>query len=978
MKINKLQIGSFGKFKDYEIELKGGFQIVYGKNEDGKSTLMVFIKMMFYSKLERGRDIDKNSRKKYQPWDGSMMNGAVEFEHGGISYRLQKDIGVTAGADKVKLIKMGTGEMVPLGKNEEVGKRFFGLDLAGFERSVFISQIGSFCANGNSDEVAEKLMSNLVLSGDENISQQLVMNRLNDATLDMESKNRKKGIFIEAKNELELLRSERAEIQILENEQQENMEKYHSLDDQLKEQKNIQNLLKLNEFKNKFQQLTSLIEMITKSNELEKTLEKENIPSESLTGFLKDCNSLMDESEKTKGSLQKLKGSIESESKNGGNLVPISEKEYKHISELAQKQKTLIELLKRIDEGFIPVLTSYIEAKDNHKASEVLLNKEEALVEELQKFHEQFHKYQDEKNIKVNEEENLINNFEREKLQWSSDKQLREQLINFTNEKLEVKSQVKDNGSQKSKKKNPLLTLSIVIGIISIILSVVIPPALIFVVIAIVMGVMAVKSNKQKHTIEKDTNGDDINSIEQDLIILKKENDKENALIIEKIKEYESKIADILNTIVSNQKELESLAEKNKDFENSQGKVSELKNNKRIELTLLNIREETYLKESNYLLEKYSEASSLNEDIKITDLQQENLEEIVAREYRDRLKQLCDIFKKDIEEKMKEKSCLSVKEFENKYFEYASDSKYRKAITEAEQECTKSTEGFLSKVNEYEIVQSNEEAKLLIQKLCNQVTQLEKEKDEALNIAKGMGYATPSLEYLMEETTKLGPSIKALEEVGVNSYEVEDLRQKEKDLAYQNLDQQFFELQKKIKTPDKNLSQVQEEINEKEKEVSEKENYVSCLKFASQVMQEATDEMRQSFGPELNRKTAGIFKSLTNGKYGNILVTKDYDISIKAGIHYREWRYLSNGTVDQAYLALRIAITELISDKNVELPLFLDDVMMQYDDDRMEAALKFITDYAKGKGLEFQLILFTCHKHIIDNSKPYNAEVVNI
>ncbi|MBK5243188.1 AAA family ATPase [Clostridium sp.] len=978
MKISKLQIGSFGKFKDYELDLKDGFQIVYGKNEDGKSTLMAFIKMMFYSKIERGRDIDKNLRKKYQPWDGSMMNGAVEFEQGGISYRLQKDIGATPGADKVKLIKMGTGETVSLGKNEEVGKRFFELDLAGFERSVFISQIGSFSANGKSDEVSEKLISNLVLSGDENISQQQVMNRLNDATLDMESKNRKKGIFIEAKNELESLQNERADIQMLESEQQENMEKYHRLKEQLKQQKNIRNLLKLNIDKNKFKQLTSLIEKITKYTELEKTLEKEDIPYESLTGFLEDCNSLMDESEKTKGSLQKLKGSIDNELRNEGNLIPIREDEYKHLIELVLKEKKLKELLKRIDEDFIPVLTSYIEAKNDRKASETLLKNEEALVKELQKFHEEFQKYQDEKNINVNEKENLINNFEREKLRWNSDKQLREQWINFTSEKLLIKSQVKDTGSQKSKKKNPLLTLSIVIGIISIILSVVIPPALIGVIIAIIMGVRAVKSNKQNQTTQKDTNHDDINSIEQELKTRREENDKEEALITEKTKEYESKISDIANTIVGMEKEIESLTERSNNYQNSLGKVQGLTNEKEMALNLLNVRQETYLKESNYLLEKYSEDSSLEEDVKITVLQQENLEEAVAREYRSRIEELCDALRINLEEKMKEKSCLSVEEFENKYLEYASDSKNRTVITEAEHEYLKKVEEFSIKVKEYEIVQSYEEAKLLTQKLWQQVTQLEKEKDETLNIAKGMGYNTPSLEYLMSEISKLEPSIKELEEVGVDSYEVEELQQKEKDFAGENLDQQFFELQKKIKTPDKNLSQVQEEIDEKSKEVNEKENYFNCLKIASQVMQEATDEMRQSFGPELNRKTAGIFNSLTNGKYGNILVTKDYDISIQSGIHYREWRYLSGGTVDQAYLALRLAITELISDKNVMLPLFLDDVMMQYDDERMDAALKFISDYAKEKGQEFQLLLFTCHKHIIDNSKPYNTEVVNI
>lgn len=52
--------------------------------------------------------------------------------------------------------------------------------------------------------------------------------------------------------------------------------------------------------------------------------------------------------------------------------------------------------------------------------------------------------------------------------------------------------------------------------------------------------------------------------------------------------------------------------------------------------------------------------------------------------------------------------------------------------------------------------------------------------------------------------------------------------------------------------------------------------------------------------------------------------------------------------------------------------------MIQYDNDRMGAALKLISDYAKEKGQEFQLIVFTCHQHIIDNSKPYNTDLINI
>ena len=47
MKIKKLKINGFGKLKDKDIELKEGINIIYGKNEAGKSTLLKFITRMF-------------------------------------------------------------------------------------------------------------------------------------------------------------------------------------------------------------------------------------------------------------------------------------------------------------------------------------------------------------------------------------------------------------------------------------------------------------------------------------------------------------------------------------------------------------------------------------------------------------------------------------------------------------------------------------------------------------------------------------------------------------------------------------------------------------------------------------------------------------------------------------------------------------------------------------------------------------------
>ena len=978
MKINKLHIGSFGKFKDYELELKDGFQIVYGNNEDGKSTLMAFIKMMLYKKLEGGKDINKNFRKKYQPWDGSRMNGVIEFEHDGVSYRLEKDIGSTAGGDKVNLINMGTSQAISLGKNEEVGKRFFGFDLAGFERSVYISQIGSFSADGKSDEVAEKLVSNLVSSGDENTSQQLIIKRINDALEDMESKNKKKGILVDTKNELDSLRNEKSEIQMLEDEQRDNVEEYHGLETKLNEQKNIQQLLKLNEDKIKFERLTDIIEKITQYTESEKGLGKRNISYEKLDEFLTECNFLMEESEKTKGSLDKLKGSIPSEIQDKDKLTPISKEEHAYFNNLVEKQKTLKELLDRIDENFIPALKSYINVKSSFKTDEETLMQKKKLTEQLKKFHEDYQHYEEEKNNKIKEKDAINNSFENDKYKWNYEKQAREKQINSTSEKLSIKTEVKENEGPKSKKKNLLLNISIVIGIISIIAFFLNPLAIIGVLIAIVIGVFAVKSNKQSETTEKDSNSNLMQKIEQELQDLNKEEKNEEELVFKKTKDYESRIENISNSIAEIEKKLEFLMEKNNDYLNLVEKIKESENTKNMDANLLDMREKAYKQEKNYLLGKYLDDPNIDVDVKIIALQSDELEETVAINYRNRIRAFCDTLISKIEEKLKEKSCNSEKEYESKFLEYASDLNNQNTIAEIEKEYTEKSKKFINKVNEYDVVESYEDAKVLIQKLREQVFQLEKGKYEVLNIAKGMGYSDSSMEYLKDEKDKFEASVKLLEEMDGLDYSEEELLQKEKDIADENIEERFFDLQKKIKTPDKNLSQIQEEIDEKEVEVNEKTDYFNSLKIVSEVMQESSDEIRQSFGPELNMKTAEIFKNLTNGKYGNILVTKDYDISIQSGIHYREWKYLSNGTIDQAYLALRLAIIELICDKNILLPLFLDDVLIQYDDERMDAALQFISNYANQKGKEFQLILFTCHQHIIEKAKHYANSIVEI
>ena len=47
MKLNKIYISAFGGLKDFTLNLNDGLNVIFGNNEDGKTTVATFIKCMF-------------------------------------------------------------------------------------------------------------------------------------------------------------------------------------------------------------------------------------------------------------------------------------------------------------------------------------------------------------------------------------------------------------------------------------------------------------------------------------------------------------------------------------------------------------------------------------------------------------------------------------------------------------------------------------------------------------------------------------------------------------------------------------------------------------------------------------------------------------------------------------------------------------------------------------------------------------------
>lgn len=180
MKITEIFIQSFGKLHNFRIAPNDGVSIIYGDNESGKTTIMAFIRAMFYG-AGKGE-----ARRKYEPWDGSRMSGAVAFECGGIKYQLARQFGQTRALDKISLRNAMTGEEVQLPDKTEPGEFLLKINEMTFLNSVFIGQINPAIA-GDNHEIISKLL-NLASTGDETASRSEIEARLSEAAASIRSK----------------------------------------------------------------------------------------------------------------------------------------------------------------------------------------------------------------------------------------------------------------------------------------------------------------------------------------------------------------------------------------------------------------------------------------------------------------------------------------------------------------------------------------------------------------------------------------------------------------------------------------------------------------------------------------------------------------------------------------------------------------------------------------------------------------------
>lgn len=229
MRILKCHIANFGCYSDKIFDFSTNLNPFFLKNGEGKTTLAMFIKAMFYS-LEKSSK-SSYERTHYMPYVSGEYGGSIEIEIDGKCYRIERTFEKTPAKDTLKIYdKQGQLQDKFLNKNVSelqgdnssmLGEMIFGIDAAAFTRCNFISS--NDLDFSNSESIKMKI-GNIIIDKDQENSYEetckLINNDLRDTPptkkaqenaypykikeLEKENKNNQNEINELDKDELEL------------------------------------------------------------------------------------------------------------------------------------------------------------------------------------------------------------------------------------------------------------------------------------------------------------------------------------------------------------------------------------------------------------------------------------------------------------------------------------------------------------------------------------------------------------------------------------------------------------------------------------------------------------------------------------------------------------------------------------------------------------------------------------------------------
>lgn len=135
----------------------------------------------------------------------------------------------------------------------------------------------------------------------------------------------------------------------------------------------------------------------------------------------------------------------------------------------------------------------------------------------------------------------------------------------------------------------------------------------------------------------------------------------------------------------------------------------------------------------------------------------------------------------------------------------------------------------------------------------------------------------------------------------------------------------------------------------------------AVYRLSAYILAKTTATYKEERLPELLKRAESLFQSITGGEYRNIHLDPEQDVFYvrrKDGMMFAP-QELSQATQEQLYISIRLALV-LAMNERIQLPILIDDGFVNFDEERLDQMIRVL------KNAEQQVILFTCHKRIVE------------
>jgi len=159
-----------------------------------------------------------------------------------------------------------------------------------------------------------------------------------------------------------------------------------------------------------------------------------------------------------------------------------------------------------------------------------------------------------------------------------------------------------------------------------------------------------------------------------------------------------------------------------------------------------------------------------------------------------------------------------------------------------------------------------------------------------------------------------------------------------------------------------------------------KENNLTLMLLKS-ILMHADEVYRKEHQPDILKRVSTLMRIMTEGKYENVFISEGFELQfLIEGNLYPISRAFSKGTLNQLFLAYRLAVIEMLSEGRESLPIVLDEAFINWDDERLSQTYRILEEMS----MHHQIFIFTCHPisseikahHKINLSEWENQNVV--